>query len=159
MNIRILCVGKLSDRFYTDAANEYIKRLSGYCTLEIIELREQRLPSTPSAAQIGLAFDKERAAIMEKIPDGAYTVALCIEGREMDSGRLAGLLSSCASRGVSRMCFVIGGSFGLSEDMKKAADVNLSLSQMTFPHSLARVMLLEQLYRAYKINEGGRYHK
>ena len=159
MNIRIICVGKLSEKFYIDAATEYIKRLSGYCNLEVIELKEYRLPDGPSDTQIALGLDKERAAINEKIPAGALIVALSVDGREMDSGGLAEFLSARALNGQSRLCFIIGGSYGLNADALSSADVRLSLSKMTFPHSLARVVLLEQLYRAFKIMEGGKYHK
>ena len=160
LNIKIICVGKLKERFYTDAANEYIKRLGGYCKPEIVEIPEHRLPSgKPTIAQIETALEKEAVVIAEKLPPGAYTVALCIEGGEMDSAGLSELLSERATNGVSRLCFIIGGSHGLHESIKEKADIKLSMSKMTFPHNLARVMLLEQLYRAFKIIEGGKYHK
>jgi 23S rRNA (pseudouridine1915-N3)-methyltransferase len=152
LNITVICVGKLKERFYTDAANEYIKRLSGYCKLEVVEIAEH-------SAQIESALDKERAAIEKKVPNGAYITALCVEGNEFDSPGLAELLTDCAGRGASRLCIIIGGSNGLHGDIKKGADIKLSLSKMTFPHNLARVILLEQLYRAFKIIEGGKYHK
>jgi 23S rRNA (pseudouridine1915-N3)-methyltransferase len=142
LNIRVICVGRLKERFYTDAAGEYIKRLAGYCKLEVVEIPEHRA-----------------TAIEGNIPDGSMAVALCIEGREIDSPGLAKLLSDCAVQGTSRLCFIIGGSNGLDEEIKNRADIRLSLSRMTFPHNLARVMLLEQLYRAFTIIEGGKYHK
>jgi len=165
LSIKIICVGKLKERFYTDAANEYIKRLSAYCQLEIIEMPEHyqtnktiRTPRQPDP-HIAIALDKERIALEGKIPDGVIRVALCIEGIEMDSHRLSDFLTKCAGRGTSRLCFIIGGSHGLHESVKNKADMMLSMSKMTFPHNLARVMLLEQLYRAFKIAEGGKYHK
>ena len=159
LNIRILCVGRLKEHYYIDAANEFIKRLCGYCKPEIIEIPESRLPAEPTDAQIGIALQKEQIAIRQKIPDGAMTVALCVEGRETDSPGLSELLADCALRGTSRLCFIIGGSYGLHDKIKDAADMKLSLSIMTFPHNLARIVLLEQLYRAFKIAEGGKYHK
>ena len=159
LNITIICVGKLKERFYVDAANEYLKRLSNYCKPEVVEIREQRLPSEPSDAQIKAALEKERNVIQTHIPVGSFTLALCLEGRDIDSEGLSKLLSDRAGNGTSRLCFIIGGSFGLSDDLKAGVDFRLSLSKMTFPRSLARVILLEQLYRAYKIIEGGKYHK
>ena len=159
LSIKLICVGKLKERFYIDAVNEYVKRLSGYCRLEITELSEHRLPSNPSESQIMAALDKERAAIMEKLPSGAVTVALCVEGDETDSPGLSELLANCAGRGASRLCFIIGGSYSLHDGIKSTADFRLSLSKLTFPHNLARVILLEQLYRAFIISEGGKYHK
>ena len=159
LSIRVICVGKLKERFYSDAADEYIKRLKGYCKPEILEVPERRLPVGPSGAQIRAALEKERDEINANTPPGAFTVALCAEGRDMDSEGLSKQLADCAGHGVSRLCFIIGGSYGLSDDLKAGADIKLSLSKMTFPHALARVILLEQLYRAFKIIEGGKYHK
>ena len=165
MHIKIICVGKLKERFYTDAVNEYMKRLAGFCKTEIVEIPEHRLPpGDASGAYIDLSLEKERVAIQrvcsaEHPPAGTLTVALCVEGREMDSIGLSELISICAVSGTSCLCFIIGGSFGLHEDVKNKADIKLSMSKMTFPHNLARVILLEQLYRAFNIIEGGKYHK
>ena len=165
LRIRVICVGKLKERFYTDAVNEYIKRLSGYCKPEIVELPEQRIPTErPAQAQIEYALCKEGAAIKRAYGAGDFqpgtaVIALCLEGRELDSQGLAGLISEYVLNGSSRLCFIIGGSYGLHAEIKDKADFRLSLSKMTFPHALARVILLEQLYRAFKINEGGIYHK
>ena len=159
LGIKIICVGKLKEQFYTEAASEYIKRLGGYCKIEVAEIPEHRLPDKPSEAQIALALEKESAAIKAKIPSGAVTVALCIEGSEMDSRELSVFIMEKTGQGVSKLCFVLGGSLGLHDDIKSSADFKLSMSKMTFPHNLARVMLLEQLYRAFKIAEGGKYHK
>ena len=152
LGIRIICVGKLKEKFYTDAANEYIKRLAGYCKLEVIEIPEQRLPAA-------IALDKERAIIEAEIPAGAAAIAMCLDGTEVDSPGLSALLMDCAGRGKSRLCFIIGGSNGLHDEIKRRSDLRLSMSKMTFPHNLARVVLLEQLYRAFTIAEGGKYHK
>ena len=159
LNIKIICVGKLKEKFYTDAVNEYLKRLRGYCKMEIIELPEYRLPDDPSDAQITLALDNERTAVESQLPSGAVLIALCVEGNEKDSQGLSGLLTDSAVQGKQKLCFIIGGSYGLHDILKFKADVLLSMSKMTFPHNLARVILLEQLYRAFKIAEGGKYHK
>jgi len=191
IGVRIICVGKLKENFFTDAANEYIKRLAGYCKLEIAEIPEHRLPpggadggkftihnsqftidgdggrcrnAQSSSAKgmdphVAIALGKERDAINKKIPAGAVTVALCVDGRGMDSQGLSRFIMDCAGRGASRLCFIIGGSFGLHEEVANGADLKLSMSKMTFPHHLARIMLLEQLYRSFKIAEGGKYHK
>ena len=138
---------------------EYTKRLAAYCKLEIIELPEQRLPQSPSQGEIEQALDKEAALIEAKIPQGAAVVALCVEGKAMSSEQLADYLGKLAVSGTSRLCLLIGGSCGLSERVKQRAALRLSMSPMTFPHHLARVMVLEQLYRAMNIAAGGRYHK
>jgi len=149
----IICVGRLKEMFYTDAANEYIKRLSGYCKLEVIEISENQ------SSNISIALDKERLAIEKNIPPGAATIALCIEGKEIGSRELSDFIGDCTRRGTSKLCFIIGGSNGLHENIKKITEFKMSMSKMTFPHNLARVILLEQLYRALNISEGGKYHK
>ena len=156
--ITVLCVGKLKEKFYADAAAEYSKRLSRYCKLEIVELPETRLPEDPSPAEIKKALASEAAAIRQKLESGAM-VAMCIEGQTCSSEALSKKLAAFALEGKSRVTFLIGGSFGLDESLKKQADWRLSMSPMTFPHHLARVMLLEQIYRACQIAEGTRYHK
>ena len=157
--IKIICVGKLKEKFYLDAVKEYSKRLGSYCKLEINEIPEQRLPQEPSNAQISAALNKEADSIAQCIPKGAMVIALCIEGKQFDSLDVAEMLSQSTVSGVSKMCFIIGGSFGLHDTVKNNADVKMSMSKMTFPHHLARIMLLEQIYRGYKINENSRYHK
>ncbi len=157
--ITLLCVGKLKEKFYAEAAAEYVKRLSRYCKLEIVELPEERLPEDPSAAQINAALAKEAEAIRGKLPPSASLVALCVEGRMRSSEELAQLLETWSNRGEKRLVFLIGGSHGLHESVKAQAWAALSMSPMTFPHHLARVMLLEQLYRAYQISAGTKYHK
>ena len=157
--ITVLCVGKLKEKFYIDACAEYQKRLTRHCKLELIELSEQRLSDDPSEGEIAAALAKEADAIEEKLPKGGALVALYVEGKPLSSEQLSGALSRYASQGASQVTFLIGGSFGLAERVKARADLRLSMSPMTFPHHLARVMLLEQLYRAYQIQSGTRYHK
>ena len=157
--VTVLCVGKLKEKFYIDAAAEYAKRLSRFCRLELLELPEERLPENPSPAQIQAALEKEAAAIRAKLPAGAVLVALCVEGQSLSSEALAGQMAAWTSQGAGHLAFVIGSSFGLSPAVKAAAQLRLSMSAMTFPHHLARVMLLEQIYRAYQINAGSKYHK
>lgn len=155
----IIAVGKLKEAHFKAACDEYIKRLGAYGGMTVIELPEQRLPDKPSTAEISAALAKEAAAIRGKIPKGAFVCAMCIEGKELSSEALASRLSQLKSGGSSNVVFLIGGSFGLDESLKKEAGLRLSMSPMTFPHHLARVMLLEQVYRAEKIMEGSRYHK
>ena len=157
--VTILCVGKLKEKFYADAVSEYSKRLSRFCKLDIVELNEERLPEDPSPAQIEAALSREADTIRAKLPPAAMAVALCVEGKQRSSEELARLMADSASRGVSHLVFLIGGSFGLHPSIKELAAVRLSMSPMTFPHHLARVMLLEQIYRGYQINAGSRYHK
>ena len=143
--ITVLCVGKLKEKFYQEAAAEYAKRLGRHCKLEIVELPESRLPEDPSAAEIQRALAAE--------------AALCIEGRPCSSVELSRRMQELAVSGKSQLTFLIGGSVGLSEDLKRQADWRLSMSPMTFPHHLARIMLLEQIYRACQIAAGTKYHK
>ena len=157
--VSILCVGKLKEKFYAEAAAEYAKRLTRFCKLEILELPEERLPEEPSPAQIAAALEKEAAAVRAKLPSSAYLIALCVEGKLRSSEDLARMLADSAGRGFSQVVFLIGGSFGLAPSLKAQAAERLSMSPMTFPHHLARVMVLEQIYRAYQINTGTRYHK
>ena len=157
--VTIICVGKLKEKFYADAVSEYVKRLSRFCKLDIVELPEERLPDDPSQAQIDAALLRESEAIRGKIPAGAHVIAMCVEGKERSSEELARLMAESANRGESHLVFLIGGSFGMHPSIKAQAAVKLSMSPMTFPHHLLRVMLLEQIYRGYQINAGTRYHK
>lgn len=159
MNVQIICVGKLKEKFYIDAAAEYTKRLGGYCKFSITELPEERLPESSSPAQIGAALAKEGAAVLSKLPKGGAVIAMCVEGKELPSEGLSEKIAAWATQGKSQLTFLIGSSYGLHQSVKAAADFKLSMSQMTFPHHLARVMLLEQIYRAFKIEEGSSYHK
>lgn len=158
-SITVLCVGKLKEAYLRAAAAEYQKRLSAFCRLSIVEVDEERLPDAPSPAQIQATLQAEGKRLLSHIPSGASVFALCIEGREMSSPDLASTLDRLALNGCSHTVFIIGGSWGLSDEVKQAATVRLSMSPMTFPHQLARVMLLEQLYRAGQISSGGKYHK
>ena len=159
LSIYLVCVGRLKERFYQDACAEYLKRLSPYCKLTLLELPEERLPQTPSQGQIDDALEKEGQAIRSKLPPNTSLVCLCVEGRLRSSEELASLVQTWEHNSAKHLAFVIGGSFGLAESLKAEAWVRLSMSPMTFPHHLARVMVLEQLYRAFKINEGSNYHK
>ena len=159
VRIQLICVGKMKEKFYIDAAAEYVKRLSAYCRLQVVELPEERLPADPSRAQIDAALEKEGAAIRGKLAPGAALVALCVEGEEKSSEALSRLLAGWSAAGTGSLAFVIGGSYGLAPSLKAQAWAKLSMSPMTFPHHLARVMLLEQLYRCFKIDEGSSYHK
>ena len=157
--VTIMCVGKLQGKCYRDAVAEYSKRLQRHCRLEILELPEQRLPDAPAQGEIDAALEREAAAIREKLPKGCALVAMCIEGQLLSSEDLSRRVMRFSLDGKSHLVFLIGGSFGLHPSLKAQADLRLSMSPMTFPHHLARVMLLEQLYRAYQIQEGTRYHK
>ena len=159
LSIYLVCVGRLKERFYQDACAEYLKRLSPYCKLTLLELPEERLPQTPSQGQIDAALEKEGQAIRSKLPPNTSLVCLCVEGRLRSSEELASLVQTWEHNSAKHLAFVIGGSFGLAESLKAEAWVRLSMSPMTFPHHLARVMVLEQLYRAFKIKEGSNYHK
>ena len=159
LSVYLICVGKLKERFYLDAAAEYQKRLSSYCKLTLVELPEEKLPQNPTQGQIDQALAKEAQAIRGKLSPSASLVALCVEGRERSSEDFAQLLSTWEHSSAKHLAFVIVGSYGLDPGLKAEAWVRLSMSPMTFPHHLARVMLLEQLYRAFKIQEGSHYHK
>lgn len=159
VDITLICVGKMKEKFYSEAAAEYMKRLGGYCKLSIVEIPEQRLSKNPSLGDIQGALEREGDAIRSKIPANSSVVALAIEGKMRSSGELAELISDWARSASKHLVFVIGGSYGLHPSVKAGAWCSLSMSPMTFPHHLARVMLLEQIYRAYQINAGSRYHK
>ena len=157
--VSVICVGKRKEKFYIDAAAEYVKRLSRFCKLEILELPEDRLPDDPSQAQIDAALSKEADAIRAKLPPSATIIAMCVEGKPRSSEELASFMAQSANQGGSHLVFLIGGSFGLHPSVKTLAAIKLSMSPMTFPHHLARVMLLEQIYRGYQINAGSKYNK
>ena len=157
--VTVLCVGKLKEKFYIDAAAEYVKRLQRHCKLELIELPEQRLPDDPSPAEIQKALRTEGDAIRERLPKGGAVIALCIEGRPCSSQELSRRMAEFGVQGKTQLTFLIGGSVGLDEDLKRQADWRLSMSPMTFPHHMTRIMLLEQIYRAYQIAGGTKYHK
>ncbi len=158
-SVKIICVGKLKEAFYEQAVKEYTKRLTAFCKLEIEELPEVKLPQDPSKAEIDAALLKEGESVKSRIPKGSAVIAMCIEGKGMSSEGFGELMEDFALKGASKLCFVIGGSFGLSKEVKAMAQFKLSMSAMTFPHHLARVMLLEQIYRGFNIISGGKYHK
>ena len=159
LNVKLICVGKMREKFYIDAFEEYRKRLQTYCRLELVEITEQRLSDRPAEKEITAALEREGQEILKAVPADAYLVALCVEGKQMPSEGMAELIAARENSGKPKLCFVIGGSFGLSPTVKARADKKLSMSRMTFPHHLARVMLIEQVYRGFKINEGSQYHK
>ena len=158
--VTLIVVGKLNADYYAAAAADYAKRLSAYCRLRIVELPEEKIAGKEnSSALIERALEKEGQAILAAVPKGSALTALCIEGEQATSESLAAYLEQRAKSGAPDTAFVIGSSHGLSESVKRAAAQKLSMSRMTFPHQLARVMLLEQLYRAFSIIHGGKYHK
>lgn len=158
-DITLIAMGKLKEKFYLSAAAEYEKRLNGYCQFKILELPEVRLPEDPSPAEIAAGLEKEADLIFSKIPKGAWLCVLTPEGKLQSSEQLADKMKSIKLSGKSSACFLIGSSFGMSPRVKEKADFKLSMSPMTFPHHLARVMVLEQLYRAEAIQAGSKYHK
>jgi len=159
LSVHLICVGKLKEKFYREAVEEYTKRLKGYCKLTLVEIPEVKLSQEPSLGEITAALDKEGDAIRAKIPQGASVVAMCVEGKMRSSEELAQMVSTWSMNSAKHLVFVIGGSYGLHPSIKSEAWAQLSMSPMTFPHHLARVMVLEQIYRAFKINEGSSYHK
>ena len=159
LSVDIICVGKLKERFYAEACEEYLKRLGAFCSVKVTELPEARRPKEPSPAETAAALLKETEQILSAIPKGAFTVAMCIEGKSLSSEGFSELFSEAGTRGFSRAAFIIGGSDGLHESVKSQAHCKLSMSKMTCPHHLARVMLLEQIYRAFCIRGGRKYHK
>jgi 23S rRNA (pseudouridine1915-N3)-methyltransferase len=158
-DITLICMGKLKEKFYTAAAAEYEKRLKGYCQFKILELPEVRLPEDPSPAEISAGLEKEAELIFSKIPKGAWFCTLTPEGKVISSEALAKKMKDVKLSGKSSACFLIGSSFGMSPRVKEKADFRLSMGPMTFPHHLARIMVLEQLYRAEAIQAGSKYHK
>ncbi|MFD3450535.1 23S rRNA (pseudouridine(1915)-N(3))-methyltransferase RlmH [Microbacteriaceae bacterium 4G12] len=159
MNISIISIGKLKEKYLKQGIDEYTKRLSSYAKIELIELPDEKAPENLSAAEMEIVKEKEGIRILEKIADDAHVIALAIEGKMKSSEELAKELDRLATYGKSKVVFVIGGSLGLSRDVMKRANDALSFSKMTFPHQLMRLILLEQVYRAFRINRGEPYHK
>ena len=159
LSVTLLCVGKMKEAHYVDAFAEYGKRLGPYCRFTLCEIPERRLPENPSPKEIGAALEREAEELEKRIPAGAAVVAMCVEGTQMSSPAFARRIADWQNAGRSQLCFLVGGSFGLAARIKQRADLRMSVSEMTFPHHLFRVMLAEQLYRAFTILEGGRYHK
>ena len=157
--ITLITMGKLKEKFYLSAAAEYEKRLSGYCQFKLLELPEFRLPENPSPAEISAGLEKEADLIFSKIPRGAWFCVFTPEGKELSSEQFAAKLKEVKLSGKSSACFLIGSSFGMAPRVKARADFRISMGPMTFPHHLARIMVLEQLYRAEAIQAGSKYHK
>lgn len=157
--ITLIAMGKLKEKFYLSAAAEYEKRLKGYCQFRLLELPEVRLPENPSPAEIAAGLDREAETILSKIPKGVWLCVLTPEGSLLSSELLADKLKNVKLSGKSNACFLIGSSFGISPKIKALADYKLSMSPMTFPHHLARIMVMEQIYRAESILAGSKYHK
>jgi len=158
LHIRLIALGNLKERYWREALAEYEKRLGAFAKLEIIELKEYRLQENPSGAEIELALDREAEAILSAIPQRSFTVALCVEGKELNSHELADKLKEVMQEG-GHLTLIIGSSHGLSAKVKKAADLQLSVSKLTFPHQMMRVLLLETVYRSLSILHGTKYHK
>ena len=157
--ITLIAMGKLKEKFYLGAAAEYEKRMKGYCQFRLLELPEVRLPDDPSPAEIAAGLEKEADMILSKVPKGAWFCTLTPEGKMLSSEALADKMRDVKLCGKSSACFLIGSSFGIAPRLKQKADFRLSMSPMTFPHHLARIMVLEQLYRAEAIQSGSKYHK
>lgn len=158
-DITLIAMGKLKEKFYLSAAEEYAKRLKGYCRFTLLELPETRLPEDPSPAEIAAGLEKEAALIESKLPKGTWLCVFTPEGKLLSSEDFAGKLAAVKNSGKSSATFLIGSSFGMADRIKARADFKLSMSPMTFPHHLARIMVLEQLYRAEAIQAGSKYHK
>lgn len=158
-NITLICIGRLKEGYLREAVSEYAKRLSGLCKLNIVELPAEKLSDNPSQKEVENALEAEGKRILEKIPKGAYAYTMCIEGKQKTSEELSAEIDNLGVKGYSNIAFIIGGSFGISEKVKAVSDFRLSMSKMTFPHQVARVMLLEQIYRAMQISIGTKYHK
>ncbi len=159
MKISIIAVGKIKEKYFSDAINEYSKRLGAYCKFSINEINEYKCPDNPSQADIRATVENEGSRILAAIPQGATVIPMCIEGKEKSSEQLAEFISNAAVNGISNICFIIGGSWGLDERVKAAGSLRLSISPMTLPHTLARVVLSEQIYRAFTIINRTKYHK
>ncbi len=158
IKITLICLGKLKEKYLKEACDEYKKRLSRYCSFDILELEPVKLPEKPSRSEIDSALMKESEMILKKIPQNSDVYTLCVEGKQLSSEKFAESIAVSQNTGKS-ITFIIGSSYGLAEKIKELSKYKLSFSQMTFPHQLFRVLLLEQIYRAFKINEGSTYHK
>ena len=158
IGVKLITLGTLKEGYWRDAAAEYEKRLGGFCRLELVQLKEERLPEDPSEGEIRRALDREAEKIMAQIPPKAYRVALCVEGKQLSSEELAERLEE-VSESHGEICLIIGSSFGLADSVKAACHMRLSVSKLTFPHQLMRVLLLEAIYRGFNIMRGTRYHK
>lgn len=158
-DITLITMGKLKEKFYISAAQEYTKRLSGYCHFTLVELPESRLPENPSPAEIAAGLEKEAETILARIPKSSWFCVFTPEGKELSSEKFAEKMKDVKLSGKSSAIFLIGSSFGMAPKVKERADFRLSMGPMTFPHHLARIMVLEQLYRTEAIQAGSKYHK
>ena len=154
--VNIICIGKIKEKYWTEAIKEYTKRLTPFCKFNIIELDEEKVNSNPNQAQIKAVLDAEGKRIISKLAKNSYVIPMCIEGKQLSSTELADKMSEIVLSGKSSIDFIIGGSWGLSDEVKGKADFKLSMSKMTFPHQMARVVLCEQIYRAFEINSNGK---
>ncbi len=159
MNIKLITVGKIKENYYKDAISEYSKRLTSYCKLNIIEVNDEKTKEGASDNENEVVLRKEKDRILKHINDSDYVIALAIDGKSMDSVEFANVINKLGINSVSNICFIIGGSLGLHNDVLSKANMRLSFSDMTFPHQLMRVILLEQIYRAYRIINNEPYHK
>ena len=159
MKITILCVGKIKESFYREAVGEYVRRLSRYAAVKIVEVADEKTPDEASAREVELITGREGARLLRAMPEDGYVIALAIDGKKYDSVQLSRRLSGLMTGGKSHLVFVIGGSLGLSAEVLGRADGKLSFSDLTFPHQLMRVILLEQIYRSFRIMKGEPYHK
>lgn len=159
MNVQLIVLGKLKEKYMKDFAAEYEKRLSAYCKMTVTELEPVKLSDNPSESEIDNALIKETKMIKDKIPKNSYVFSMCIEGKQMSSEELSQKLEDIALSGKNNVVFIIGSSFGLSDEIKQMSDFKFSMSKMTFPHKLARIMLTEQIYRGFSISNNGKYHK
>lgn len=158
MNITIICAGKIKEKYFSDAIAEYKKRLSRFADINIVEIPDEKIPDKASAKEESAIRQKEGDAMLAKIKPGSYVISMCIEGKELSSEELAAKLDGITLN-TSRIVFIIGGSLGLSDEVKQRSDLKLSFGKITFPHQLMRVVLLEQIYRSFKINNNEAYHK
>ena len=158
MNVRFITLGTLKEGYLREAAAEYEKRLGGFCRFQSVQLKEERLPEDPSDGAIRQALEKEAQKIMAEIPQRAYKIAMCVEGKQLSSEELAEKLSDISER-YGEVCFIIGSSHGLADSVKNSCDIRLSVSKLTFPHQLMRILLLEAVYRGFNIMKGTKYHK
>ncbi len=159
MNIRIIGVGKVKEKYFSEGIREYLKRLSRYTRIEVVEVEDEKAPETLSIAEVSIVKEREAAKIQKHLRSGSYTVALAIEGQSFSSEAFAGKLQTLSVNGISQLDFIIGGSLGLDPALLKQADLLLSFSSFTFPHQLMRLILVEQIYRAFRIIKGEPYHK
>lgn len=159
MNVTVVCIGKLKEKYWREAEAEYSKRLGGYCSLSVKELKEAPLPANASAADEEAVKKAEGKAILAAVREQSYVISLEVKGKKLSSEGLADKMAELAVTGRSDVTFVIGGSLGLSEEVSRRADLRLSFSDMTFPHQMMRIILLEQIYRSFKINRNETYHK